>query len=195
MRNLYTLLMAFTLIFVSCDTDKEEYVDLQTKDFNVTAKVQGKSTPPATCAEAQIMAGQHYVAGKLYVSLGKNTLLVTYMTVDGWVIDETHMFIGDREDIPTNGGGMPRIGHFPYKATHDFGTNEVTYSIPLSEVPDCFTVAAHAVVSKVDDSGTVIGNETAWSQGERIGRNWSMATDFCKSGCKALPEDGPIRRR
>ena len=53
MRNLYTLLMAFTLIFVSCDTDKEEYVDLQTKDFNVTAKVQGKSTPPATCAEAE----------------------------------------------------------------------------------------------------------------------------------------------
>ncbi|NQX76216.1 hypothetical protein [Gilvibacter sp.] len=188
----------------SCSTETVD--ENLTLDNNASFSVSSKTvlnagtatgtTTPEICSVAYIMAGQDTIAGKLFILADSDNIYVTYTTISNWVIDETHLFIGHRDDIPVNGSGNPRIGHFPYSASHYNDTNEVVYTIPKSAVPDCFTLAAHSVVSKIDSNGNTVVTETAWTEGTKIGgSNWAMATDYCISGCPTSPDNGPIRRR
>lgn len=123
-----------------------------------------------------LLAGQTIDSGNLTVTLVDGTVEVTYETEGDWVITETHLYVGPLADLPTNGGGNPRLGHFPYKDEFDPAVTVVDYTTIDLEAGDCVYVAAHAVVVN-----TVTGQEeTAWANGESIGgNNWSMMFEIC----------------
>lgn len=51
---------------------------------------------------------------------GTCTYDVTYdITAAGWVIDQTHLYIGPEGLIPLNDKGNPQIGHFEFNVEHD----------------------------------------------------------------------------
>lgn len=103
-------------------------------------------------------------------------LVVTYSSIPDWEIRETHLFVGQFNDLPTNRRGNPIVGHFPYSGTHSPGTFVVTYSFPELPLGECVYIAAHAVV----ENTTTGQNETAWGDGIPIGgNNWAMMFEVC----------------
>jgi hypothetical protein len=100
-----------------------------------------------TCVE--LVAGQHTVVGNVCIETVGSNLKVTYnITENGWVITETHLaVVGNPDHFPRNNNGNPKVGHFPFKGTHN-NVNSVEYLVPINNLPSQIYVAAHAVVEK-----------------------------------------------
>lgn len=50
------------------------------------------------------LAGQTIPVGDVSIGLQENNLLVTFTTTGDWVMDESHVYVGDCGDIPLSGG-------------------------------------------------------------------------------------------
>ncbi|HSH74896.1 MAG TPA: hypothetical protein VLA09_04415, partial [Longimicrobiales bacterium] len=138
---------------------------------------------PAVCGAPTVttlIADEVVGVGSVEVTQSGTHLYVVYRTDPGWPIHKTALFVGaSAEEIPTNGAGNPRVGQFPYEASHD-GPNEVIWEVPLSSLASSdVVVAAFAEVGPVDDP------EGAWGEGEEItpGRSWATFFTYEVSGC------------
>ncbi len=141
--------------------------------------------PGESCTPTQVtlIAGQLIDAGNVTVTNDANFIYVTYNTSNGWVLTQTHLYVGDCALIPVNNPGNPIPGQFPYSSSHNNITS-YTYQILISKIPVgmCGCIAAHAVVVKLNASNQVIDQQTAWGNGTRInlsGGNWGMKFDYC----------------
>jgi hypothetical protein len=128
-----------------------------------------------------LWAGQHINAGTISVWNNGENLYVKYETNGGWVMTETHLYVGKTD--PSQLTSAP--GQFPYKAVHDPAVSEYTYIIALAEIDsyqlkkngktwlawdspggvapgDDVYIAAHAVLSGGVDATTttVISDDT-----------------------------------
>ena len=118
-----------------------------------------------------LVAGQHYDAGWVTTLAEFGVLTVLITTENGWVLEETHVYVGT--EPPTKSAP----GRFPYK--HEFldGAEDDMYEIDLAPYGAiCGTdlyVAVHAVVVGKENE---YGKETAWGEGFyiRAGKNWAM---------------------
>jgi hypothetical protein len=133
--------------------------------------------------EVSLIAGQTMNSGNVTVTNDANFIYVTYNTANGWLLTQTHLYVGDCALIPVNGPGNPVPGQFPYASSHANITS-YTYQIPIAKIPagGCGCIAAHAVVVKLDGNGNVINTQTGWGQGIRInpnGGNWGMKFEYC----------------
>ncbi|HSH74542.1 MAG TPA: hypothetical protein VLA09_02465, partial [Longimicrobiales bacterium] len=143
---------------------------------------------PPVCGDAtttRLIADEVVPVGTVEVTQGPVNLYVVYRTDPGWPILNTALFVeASISEIPTNSGGNPRVGQFPYKARHDGGPNEVIWEIPLASLNSTDVVlAAFAEVGE-----TVEG---AWGEGEPIyeGGNWSMYFEHSVTSCGAATVD------
>jgi hypothetical protein len=99
-----------------------------------------------------LWAGKNINIGTVTYGLDENAnFYVTYnVTASGWKIAETHLYAGDKANMPLNRPGRPKIGLFPYHHEHHPKVTTFTYRIPLTSLPPCaspgFIVAAHAIV-------------------------------------------------
>jgi hypothetical protein len=114
-----------------------------------------------------LWAGQHIDVGTVTYGIDNDAnFYVTYdCSSSGWVISESHMFCGDKVNMPVNKPGKPKIGKFPNKADHSPSVSTYTYTVPLIDLPPAedpgFVVATHCVVHS--PSGQ---EETAWGEGD-----------------------------
>lgn len=172
-----TLIIICSLVLFSCSVDNEPILlphDTANREISDTSL--NKS---ANEVQTEIIAGQHILAGYINVSIIDDVVTVSYNTIGDWTIEETHLFVGDLASLPTNGGGNPKIGRFPYSDTHPPGTTNVVYPTIELLPNECVYIAAHAVVTN-----TVTGQtETAWGYGVQIGgRSWAMMFEYCNNG-------------
>ena len=101
-----------------------------------------------------LIAGQNIIAGSVSVSVNGNDLEITYNTIDGWELVETHLWVGEsRTEMPQTRKGNPKIGNFPYQSGDITGATTYSFSIPYTVlnfscpgVDEAFFVAAHGVV-------------------------------------------------
>jgi len=135
-------------------------------------------------AEFTLYAGQSINVGSIVITNDDDNIYVTYNTTGGWVLNETHLFVGELNDMPATPNGNPKIGLFPYKDSHN-GVSSFTLSIPINEDLECYVVAAHASVSLPGTEEEGAQTETAWSTGEQINESGSWATysEYCLSDC------------
>lgn len=182
MLNRITLLMLIFATISSCTVETTE--NLFSKESTPAIENSGpitNSDGPVYCTETSLIAGQHYNAGNVIIEKDGDTLFITYVTEGDWTLDATHLYVGDCELRPANRPGNPRIGHFPYAETHPAGTTTYTYTIDISNMPNCICIAAHAEVSHPN------GDETAWAEGEPYGGNsWAMYFPYCLDQCDAF---------
>ncbi len=175
--KLLILLVALTFI-ISCskESDQENFQKNDLEDV-----LASREEPPLEntfCSQVDLIAGQNYDSGNVEVVIDGENLLITYTMEGDWVLNASHLFVGDCSERPANKSGNPRIGHFPYSATHSQGTTSYTYSIPLATLPNCLCIAAHAEVNGPT------GSETAWADGLPYGGNsWAMYFEFCLDQC------------
>lgn len=131
-----------------------------------------------------LFAGQTINIGTLTVSNDADSIYVTYATQNGWVLNETHLYVGAPGGIPVNNAGNPTVGLFPYNATHN-GITTYTVAVPINPALSCYAIAAHASVSLLGPNNTVIQSETAWSNGQPINQtgNWATYSTYCLLDC------------
>lgn len=166
------LFIAVVAVIAGC-SKKEVNNDAAIDIFNGYGHLKG-TNPTAT-----LWAGKTINVGSVTYGIDDDgNFTATYNLTDGWVMSESHLFAGDKADMPLNKPGNPKIGRFPYAADHDM-VSTYTYLIPLAELPPCeepgFTTAAHAVVHGPNGQ-----EETAWrgDDFEFPGKRWGWFGTF-----------------
>ncbi|GAB4183065.1 MAG: hypothetical protein Tsb002_05070 [Wenzhouxiangellaceae bacterium] len=135
------------------------------------------------------------------MSVGEGIATVTYQTIDGWELTETHMWLGeDIADMPQARNGNPKVGNFPYHSGDITGATSYVFTVPLAEIGfNCpasddtlYYIAAHAAMRKDDGAGGY-QTETGWAEGERIVErgNWAMTFNFTLS-CDCAGGEDPV---
>lgn len=180
-----TFLIAMSLAaLVSC---KKESALVNTSN-NYDANESGITDPfyptngcvPTTVS---LIAGQHIDAGTVTVSNDASFIYVTYTSANGYLIKETHLYVGNCEAVPVNKKGNPAPGQFPYTSSHDYATS-YTYAVPIAAIGmgNCGCIAAHASLVKRDASGKEVGSQTGWGNGTSINPDnggWAMKFAYC----------------
>lgn len=182
-KLLYLFVGAIALTFVACEKENisEEKQSSQLKNNIQNPTVNTVGLTP--CTVANLMAGQNYDSGDLSVYVDLENVYVEYTTTDNWYIRKTHLYVGNCQSIPRNNAGNPIPGQFPISTVHTNGTQTITYTIPKTSLPECFCVAAHAEVYRVQN-GLVVQSETAWAAGERFTqKSWATFFSICQSDC------------
>ena len=136
-----------------------------------------------------LMAGQDIYVGELLIRKENEELIISYdLSSTEWEVKESHLFVGDINDAPFTNSGNPQIGHFPYHK--DDKDDDHSYTIPLSELNDCFSVIAHAVVVQIVN-GNETANETAFGLGDNTfdGNRWGWYLDICNIDCESSDND------
>jgi len=101
-----------------------------------------------------LLAGQHTDVGDVIVQRVGDLLYVTYRTVDGWAMTETHLAVASSSGgIPQTKKGNPIPGQFPYKAYHNPPVTEYTYVIDVTQwSPGTkLYIAAHGAVVHITE--------------------------------------------
>lgn len=110
----------------------------------------------------EMIAGQHYLVGYVYITNDGTYLTVKVVTIDPWVMSETHLYVGD---VPPDTGAP---GQFPFQASFNPPVTEYTYPpIPLSDYEIAYKgglyFAIHADVHKPGQEETAWGGD--WNGG------------------------------
>lgn len=155
-------------------------------------EVKSESTPvytptaitvtPCEKTITNFYAGQHILVGTISVTNDATNMYVTFHTTGGWLMQQTHLYVGALSDMPVGPKGNPKIGNFPYSSAHSPKITEYTYTIPLNTVStDCIIVAAHAEVVQLSANGAYVNGQTAWGAGKQInsGGSWASYFDYC----------------
>ena len=185
-----TTIFSFAVLMTTLVSCQKESVSKKITDETNTIKTSKYSNANARyssngCPVAAVpfIAGQHIDAGTIEVTNDANYIYVTYNTANGYVLTETHLYVGNCQAVPVNRKGNPAPGQFPYKNTHNNATS-FTYQVPVSAIGlgNCGCVAAHAAVVKLDCNGNVIDSQTAWGAGTAItpgNGNWGTKFEYC----------------
>jgi len=150
------------------------------------ANAQCVATADASQTQCQkLLAGQTIDAGDVCVTVADGMVNVTYVTENGWMLAEAHLWVGTNlADMPKTKTGNPKIGNFPYNSGDITGATAYTFEIPLESLgfvcpgPDqSYFAAAHAAVLKENGRGGY-QTETGWAEGSKIVSRGSWATYF-----------------
>lgn len=140
-------------------------------EFRQTVAITVPSVGDPDGAEScvDLIAGRTTPVGEVCVSDDGIDMVVTYTTVEGWSLVNTHLHVaceGTQADIPQNRAGNPTPGKFDHSVDHG-PSSSVAY-----DIVGCTSgaLAAHADVQS--DRGH---REGAWGEGSGFdGRNWAM---------------------
>ena len=159
MKNVFLL---FFVILLAASCTKQSAIEEPADQWNGYFKYLKAGEMVKT-----LWAGKNINVGTVTYGIDDNANF--YATYDcsssGWTISETHMYAGDKKDMPLNKPGAPKIGLFPNSGFHNPRVSTFTYYVPLTSLPPCeapgFVVAAHCVVHSPSNQ-----EETAWAEGD-----------------------------
>ena len=192
-KHLLFLLMAVPMILVSCQ--KNEYND----NPETTAPVENQLKTDLVYCGTPLVApmvdyAQTVAPATVTVMNDATTLLVKFeLSEPGWFINLPALFIGTAEELAAlpgvtvdNNGpntvyfnstsapfGLP-IGPGNYA---NYGTYW-EYSMPLSELPECFVVVAYARIRNIDDDSFI----DIW--GKSLSKTSGYYLNYCKQICE-----------
>ena len=111
--------------------------------------------------EVNLWAGNDHLAGIIEVWNDATELHVTYTTLNGWMLAETHLAVAQSVSGIPQVNGNPVPGQFSWKTEHDPAVFSYEYVINLEDAGlaagDEVCIATHAAVIMGD------WEETAWS--------------------------------
>lgn len=200
-RVLAAMLPVFAIALIGCNSENVLSTSDSIDTFRTLNKIAlANEVVNIECGDPlviDLLAGQTIASGTVTVSNDENTTCITYETSGDWVILETHLHIADsKEGIPQTRKGNPKVGNFDYGDTFSQGVTSAEYCFNTQDLladigssDECFVLAAHAVVARVDNDGNVIQTETAWGNGDRFTDKGSWATlfDYCVQPCDEEP--------
>lgn len=140
------------------------------------------------------LGGRSIATGAVEVTNDIDGLNITIIGVDGWLVDEWHVYAGTAP-VPVNGGGNPAPGRFPYQDDVDPPRDRVTIHIPFTSLGvgcnDAIVLAVHTVVRKNTSAGWTEQTAWAWEQ-EFTGARWGGSIGYtvcCNEPPPPPPDD------
>jgi hypothetical protein len=151
------LLFALAFTLVACEPESPvEELKLESGDVNFdNGAAMFKSASSGCSQTATLYAGQNIDVGNVIVNDDGTNIYVDYYTENGWVISETHLYVGPEDEIPSTKSGNIKIGHFPDSGT---GASYVITKDP--DWGDCYVIAAHAVVEYLSSEAFLLNFPT-----------------------------------
>jgi hypothetical protein len=157
---------SFALLLTSCQksvVDSRAALSAQTSS---SSELSDEELEAKGSLSFPLTAGQSIPVGKVVVSKDDANLYITYITKNGWKLQEVHAKIENAETYVPGSNKDIAPGQFPYSQTFTGDVNslptEYTIVIPLSSVNcDNAIIYAHAAVVKCED-GLIVQSETAW---------------------------------
>jgi hypothetical protein len=151
--TLFSFLAFFSLIFIGCQTAEDVIgPDDLSKPGNPVWSLPTAVNLDNGATDVDLVAGQNNVVGHITILNDGVNIYVTYNTIAGWVITETHLDAAYQPQfIPQNKKGNPTFGLFRYGGTGLNVNSAGPYTIPIADLMGTNTgnmvyVAAHAVV-------------------------------------------------
>lgn len=157
--SFFTLVLISVFIQIGCQSSEDltsPVSELEKKHGNNNnCNIIPVNTVPGSSTCVELVAGQHEVVGNVCIEPVGSNLKITYsITSSGWSITETHLaVVGNPNQFPRTPNGNPKVGHFPYKGTHN-NVSTVEYLVPINNLPAQVYVGAHAVVENCEQSTT-----------------------------------------
>ncbi len=149
-----TVLAAVTLAPVGCTStgggEAPNGEGLEIPGLAEEAITSGEICGQATALSLQ--TGQEAEVGLLTISNDAESLSVSFTTIDGWTMVETHLAVGDAvEGLAQVVEGNPTSGPFPYSTEHAPDTSEFSHILSLGDyqVGAILCLAAQVVVQRV----------------------------------------------
>lgn len=176
----FLLALLSVFLFTSCEKDPAEDMSLKS-----TATISPVIINEGASVSVDLIAGQNTIAGNVSVTFDKDFVHVKYTTINGWMLDEAHLWVGSNLSMmPQTNSGNPKPGLFPYKSGLLYGATSYSFSIPWSDFggyeANCGNIlymAAHAALHKMNSNGSV-NSQTGWGNGSQINDNGSWAMYF-----------------
>jgi hypothetical protein len=145
MKKIHIVVLLLSLfVFVNCDktdpappdegkTENEEVSD----SCSITTKlIADGPNYSENCDGTNI--------GQLIVLDDGDSISVTFdLPGDGWVLNNTNVYIGPEADIPATNPGNPIVGQFPYKNEHDPGVTSFMIG-PFASPDSDYVISAYA---------------------------------------------------
>lgn len=176
-------ILSISLFYTSCKKVQNVVIPKDTNDVEVVADDTLVGSANCQPLVVDFLAGQHTDAGNISIKADSLNLYVTFNTEGGWVMRETHLYVGSLAGMPQTPKGNPKIGNFPYKAVHNPLVSSFTYTIPRASLAGqgCVAIAAHSAASLLNSNGEEVRSETAWSAGKQLNQSgsWAMYTTYC----------------
>lgn len=139
-----------------------------------------------TPTTVDLLDAQNMKVGTVTVINTGTQLLVTYNTQGtNWQLSKLQLFAGNCNNLPLY-QGCPNVNQFTRKLSFCgyYYPNKYTITLPLNSLPNCFCIAARAVVVKRIGWG-ICGSATAWGHGSPVGQgsNAGATISYCKQSC------------
>ncbi len=166
MNRLMTAALISALIFVSCSTQQIAPDNGSEAAFLVAKPETGKAAATQLFIDESadwtwdLIAGQHYLAGTVYVHNDEENMYFTFHTFEDWPMHSAHVYCGNEEPAK----GAP--GQFPEGMEFDPPVFDYTFTVPLGAMAfkSLVYIAAHADVGNDENSETAWGGY--WNDGD-----------------------------
>ncbi len=178
---LFSLLFWTVIIYIACtrgNAQSNNNINIAVKNTNEKT-VEIKDSPFTT---ATLIAANAVNTGSVKVTNDAYFIYVTYQTQNGYVLAQTHLYIGVNYLIPLTKAGNIMTEKFPYSTIHN---NEAsyTYQIPILAIPSgtCGSIAAQASVVKYNAAGKITDQQTVWANSAAANNTNTaeMKFDYC----------------
>lgn len=151
------------------------------KSSNVTtAKIVVPTDAPSTTFT--LFANKIINTGSVAVTNDSYFIYVTYRAQKGYVLTQTHLYIGAKSLLPVSKAGSIITEKFPYNTVHK-NQLSYTYQIPILAIPagSCGCISAQAELVKYNAEGKIIDHQTAWGDDVAVNakNNDEMQFDYC----------------
>lgn len=186
-KVLNTMLLVYSIIaLISCSKDVASSNPKPETDVIRSAAKSTNNNFNCTAKTVTLIAGQNINAGTVDVTNDANYIYVKYSTTNGYVLKETHLYVGKCDSVPVNKQMNPVPGRFPFISYHNKITTYL-YKVPIKSIGlgNCGCIAAHAAVVKYNSNGQLIDSQTGWGNGVSINPNagnWGMKFSYCTCG-------------
>ena len=203
MKTNLTFLFVFLVLlcFTGCndeadliltDQDNEACLDdANARISRVTMDVQINELvlPEDVCGDIMtynLVAGKSFVGGTFNLANDGDLLYVEFISEEPWMIKETHVFLGQEEDLLVNKKGNPKIGQFTDVVSYDPWVNEAPLSYAIADlnfVDGIIYVIGHATIAQIIDDEEVTKSVFAEWEIDFEGKRWGGTLTYDLQDC------------
>jgi LruC domain-containing protein len=171
------------LIFSACKED-------EISDDGKVPFVGGVITPPTetTCGAStntKLINVDNLEIGTVVIGNDIDSLYITVNTKDQWFINETHIFIGEKRNVPIDESLSIDKENFPIKSSHDPVVQSYQFTMSLKDFSACEDIIVHVSAKRLSNNGDLLEEKSAWLDGsnlEGIATN-GFYVNYCLNEC------------
>lgn len=133
-----------------------------------------------------LLGNQSISVGTLFVTNDANNLYVTYKSSNGWSFSSLSLYVGNIQNVPLNGYN-PNVLLFPYQKVFNVPKLNYKFTIPLSQLSNCYVISSNAISVLQDNNGIIIQTVNTWSTGMSSldSRIFWTYNNYCTQVCQS----------